>query len=137
MAINYKKLEELDRHLIILVLIRNTATLRPCLSAEEVGAVVNNFLNLYYIMVRRLGVRRVGGMRRRIGGSFFGNVWNGIKKAANFVKDNKLISKGLALIPHPGAQAAAKVAGTVGIGRRRRRVYRRRRGGAMPRAVRF
>lgn len=65
---------------------------------------------------------------RRRGRGFFGNVWNGIKKAANWVKDKKLISRGLNLIPHPGAKAAGAIAGSLGLGRRRkRRVVRRKR----------
>ena len=36
---------------------------------------------------------------------------------ANYVKNQKLISKGLGLIPHPAAQAAAQIAGLVGLGR--------------------
>lgn len=64
---------------------------------------------------------------RRRGRGFFGNVWNGIKKAANWVKDKKLISRGLNLIPHPGAKAAGAIAGSLGLGRRKRRVVRRKR----------
>ena len=75
--------------------------------------------------------RRVARRRPMRGRGFFGNLWSGVKsvgsKIGNFVKDQKLISKGLALIPHAGAQAAAKVAGQVGLRpRRRRRVARRR-----------
>ena len=43
-----------------------------------------------------------------------------LKPVGNFVKDNKLISKGLALIPHPGAKVAAAAAGMAGLGRQRR-----------------
>jgi hypothetical protein len=72
--------------------------------------------------------------RRQMGGSAFTDFFtktipNGLKKAANFVKDQKLISKGLALIPDGRAQAAAKIAGQVGLGRRRRK-HRPQMGGA-------
>jgi len=46
-----------------------------------------------------------------------------LKKAYNFVKDNKLISTGLSFIPHPYAQLGSKIAGVVGLGRRRIRRY--------------
>jgi len=61
-----------------------------------------------------------------VGGSAFTDFFTktipgGLKKAANWVKDQKLISKGLALIPDKRAQAAAAIAGQVGLGKRRRR----------------
>lgn len=39
------------------------------------------------------------------------------RKALGFIKENKLVSKGLAMIPHPAAQTAAQVASQVGYGR--------------------
>lgn len=70
--------------------------------------------------------------RRRMGGSgFFGDLWSGIKSAANYVKDNKLLSKGLSLIPHPAAKTASGVASALGLGRRRRVGRPRMRGGRM------
>ena len=54
---------------------------------------------------------------------------------ANFIKDNKLISKGLGFIPHPAGQLASQIAGFVGLGKRKRKapVKRRRvqRGGGI------
>ena len=54
--------------------------------------------------------------------SFFTNIWNGIKKVAgpihDFVKKNQLISKALAMIPHPYGKAAAVAANTLGYGER-------------------
>ena len=41
-----------------------------------------------------------------------------LKPAGKFIKDQHLISKGLALIPHPGAKLAGTVAGAVGLGHR-------------------
>ena len=38
----------------------------------------------------------------------------------NFVRANQLLSKGLGLIPHPAAQLAARVAGQLGLGRKRK-----------------
>ncbi len=67
---------------------------------------------------RRAVIRRP--IRRRRGGAF----WDTLKKVGSFVKDNKLISRGLNMInPSYGATASR-----FGLGRRRRRrVYRRRR----------
>ena len=89
--------------------------------------------------------RAVGSMptrRRQRGSGFFGDLWGGIKKAANWVKDQKLISKGLGLVSKiaPGAYgsaagAAGNVAGQLGLGRRRR-VRRRRMTGGRVRRVR-
>ncbi len=80
--------------------------------------------------VRRMMLPRLSygvGRRRRRGGSFFGKIWSGIKKAANYVKDNKLISRGLDLIP--GASKYSSAASAIGLGRKRR--VRRRRGGSI------
>jgi hypothetical protein len=56
-----------------------------------------------------------------------GKVWDWIKKAGRWVKDkaipyirdNKLISRGLSMIPHPYAQMGSTAAGALGFGRRR------------------
>ena len=62
------------------------------------------------------------------GGGFWGDVWDGIKKVGGIIKDNKLLSGGLSLIPHPYAQLGAKGAGMLGLGRKRKKkVVRRRR----------
>jgi hypothetical protein len=52
-----------------------------------------------------------------------GEGWFGdaIKSVGRFIKKNKLLSKGLSLIPHPAAQTASRVASTVGLGRGRQR----------------
>ena len=71
--------------------------------------------------------RRRPSIRRR-GKGFFGNLWNGIKRAASWVKSNKIISRVANAIPHPYAKAIGTAAGAVGLGRRRRST--RRRGGA-------
>lgn len=42
-----------------------------------------------------------------------------LKKGFNFVKDNKLLSKGLSLVPHPGAQRVGAIAGQLGLGKGR------------------
>jgi hypothetical protein len=54
------------------------------------------------------------------GEGIFGDIWSGIKKGFNYVKDNKLLSKGLALIPDSRAQTLARGASAVGLGKRRR-----------------
>ena len=56
-------------------------------------------------------------------------LWDWIKKGYNwvktkalpFVKQHKLISRGLSLVPHPYAQTGSTVAGVLGYGRRRLR----------------
>ena len=48
----------------------------------------------------------------------------GIKDVLRFVKDNKIISQGLGILPFAGAQVAGKLAGMVGLGRRRRSTRR-------------
>jgi len=54
------------------------------------------------------------------GGDFFSDFAKGFEKGfgdvLNFVKDNKLISKGLGIIPHPGTQIASQVADLLGFG---------------------
>lgn len=66
------------------------------------------------------------GRGRRRGAGFFGNLWNGVKKAANWVKDKKIISRVLNVIPDGRAKAAGAAAGALGLGRRRRRAPARR-----------
>ncbi len=92
---------------------------------------------------RPIYARRAGlGHRRRMGGKgFFGDLWNGVKKAArwvgkaavdthDFVKKNKLVSRGLGIVPGVGGLVGSVVADKLGYGRRRS--YRRRRyGGAL------
>ena len=55
------------------------------------------------------------------GDGFFGDLWNGIKSVGNFVKDNKLLSTGLSLIPDARAKVAGGVASQLGLGKRRGR----------------
>jgi len=43
-----------------------------------------------------------------------------LKDAAKYIKDKKLISKGLLMIPHPAGQVAGQVARMAGLGRPRR-----------------
>ena len=54
------------------------------------------------------------------GEGFFEDLGEGLKKAYNFAKDTKVISKGLGLIQHPIAQAASVAAGLIGLGKRRK-----------------
>ena len=83
------------------------------------------------------------GPHHHSGGNIFHDAWNGIKKGANYIKDNKLISQGLSLIPHPKAQAAARIAKEVGLGKRKKGRGKRtdlpnmapRKGGAKKRKV--
>lgn len=50
------------------------------------------------------------------GGGFWDDVKSFASKAHSFVKDNKLISKGLANIPHPNGQLASQFASSIGYG---------------------
>jgi len=50
---------------------------------------------------------------KKIGGAF--------KKVGGFIKDNKLLSTVGGMIPIPQVQAAAKLAGAVGLGRKKKR----------------
>lgn len=55
-------------------------------------------------------------------GNFFKNtVPNAFKKVGNFVKDNKLISRGLGLIPGVGGIVASTAAKQLGVGKKRGR----------------
>jgi hypothetical protein len=58
-----------------------------------------------------------GGQR---GEGFFGDVWNGFKSVvnpvANFVKDNKLISRGLGMVGDPRAKVAGSFLSQLGLG---------------------
>jgi hypothetical protein len=50
-----------------------------------------------------------------------------LRKAHSFAKENKLISRGLSMIPHKYAKTAGTIASSLGYGmRRRRRVGMRR-----------
>jgi hypothetical protein len=66
------------------------------------------------------------------GGNIFSDAWNGIKKAANWIKDRKIISSVAKAIPNPISQVVGNVAGAVGLGKRRGKTVMR--GGS---AVRF
>lgn len=50
------------------------------------------------------------------GGSFFSTLGNIFSKVNSFLRDNKVVSTGLSLIPHPGAQIGSKVASILGYG---------------------
>lgn len=45
----------------------------------------------------------------------------GIADVARYIRDNKLISQGLGLIPHPGAQAVSQLAALAGLGKKKKR----------------
>lgn len=50
------------------------------------------------------------------GGSFFSKLGSAFRKAHSYAKDNKLLSKGLSILPHPAAQIASKAASMAGYG---------------------
>jgi hypothetical protein len=86
-------------------------------------------MNVYSMAVKRKAKTGRKPKRNQRGKGFFGDVFNGLKNAVSsvvpFVKDNKLISKGLALAGHP---VAGGVAGSLGFGRRRKPRIQRGRG---------
>ena len=77
---------------------------------------------------RRSGTRRRSSKQRGRG------IGSALRSAGAYIKRHKLLSKGLGLIPHPTAQLASRMAGMVGLGRKRRskRAGGRRRRRALP-----
>jgi len=72
-----------------------------------------------------LNAQRVPGVSyKRQSDVYGGNFWTSLRQALSgahkFVKDNKLISRGLSLIKHPAAIPAAEAARMLGYGRHRR-----------------
>ena len=53
----------------------------------------------------------------------------GIIDVLKFVKDNKVISRGLGLIPHEGAQVASQLASMAGLGKKKKRKVHRKQHG--------
>ena len=87
---------------------------------------------------------KVGGKRRRRGNGFFGDVWDGIKSVGRVIpwadvgrtanqalKDSKLISTNIGMIPGIGP-IAGSLAQRAGYGGRRRGGQMRIQGGAQP-----
>ncbi len=82
--------------------------------------------NIFYGYGRK---RRVGRPRRGRGAGFFSSIGNALSGAHDFIKRNKIIStvgNALSGVGIPYAGAIGNVAETLGYGRRRRRVVRRR-----------
>jgi len=73
---------------------------------------------------------RVGGRRRVSGRGILDSIKSGLSSVNNFLRDNRLVSRGLRLIPSKYSEPLANVAETAGYGRRRAPA-RRRRGGMM------
>jgi hypothetical protein len=76
---------------------------------------------------------RVGGRRRvarRSGRGILDSIKSGLSSVNNFLRDNRLISRGLRMIPGKYSAPLATLADTAGYGRRRAPA-RRRRGGMM------
>jgi len=69
-------------------------------------------------LVRRRIISRSGMRRVRRGRG----IMDMLRKAHSFAKENKLISRGLSMIPHRYAKTAGTVASSLGYGRKRRRV---------------
>jgi len=65
---------------------------------------------------------RVGGRRRvarRSGRGFLDSIKSGLSSVNNFLRDNRLVSRGLRLIPGKYSEPLATLADTAGYGRRR------------------
>lgn len=73
------------------------------------------------IQPMRIGRPGMLGMRRHRKTQRGRGLMDVLRKVHSFAKDNKLISKGLSLIPHKYAQAAAPIASSLGYRRRRTR----------------
>ena len=56
---------------------------------------------------------------------FIKGVGNAAKKVFGVLKDTKILSTVGSIIPHPGVQAAARVAGSVGLGKGKGRKKKR------------
>jgi hypothetical protein len=80
------------------------------------------------------GASVFGGRRRRVHRGR--GIMDMLKKAHSFVKDRKLISKGLNLLQDPRAQKASSIAGILGYGRKVRRTGGARRVGGKRRVRR-
>jgi hypothetical protein len=65
----------------------------------------------------------IGNWFKKAGNTVYNKV---LKPAHSYIKEHKLISRGLGLIPHPAGKALGTAAGLAGYGRRRRRVRRRK-----------
>jgi len=61
------------------------------------------------------GGKKKGGKKKGQKGKGFMDV---MKKIGGFLKDTKILSTVGSMIPHPGVQAAARLAGSVGLGRK-------------------
>jgi hypothetical protein len=69
---------------------------------------------------RRRRRQRGSGFFDDVGRFFTKTIPSGFRSAGNWIKDNKVISRGLSLIPHPAGKAAGFITGQLGLGRRRR-----------------
>jgi hypothetical protein len=66
--------------------------------------------------------------RKTLKGKGFMDFLSGV---GNFLKDTKLLSTGLSLIPHPAGRIAGGVAGALGLGRKRKAKRKPQSGGRM------
>ena len=65
---------------------------------------------------------------------FIRGVGNVAKKVGGFLKDTKILSTVGSMVPHAGVQSAARLAGSIGLGRKRKpgpKKGKSQRGGAM------
>ena len=80
-------------------------------------------------VVRRRAVRRpmMGGRKRRVmGRGFLDSIRSGLSSANDFLRDNRLISRGLRMIPGKYSEPLANLASTAGYGRRTNVMSRKR-----------
>ena len=69
-------------------------------------------------MVKKRATKRAPRfVANQFGGAWYNDLWNGVKKVGGFIKDNKLVSKGLNAA---GLGKYGKIASQIGLGRKRR-----------------
>lgn len=80
------------------------------------------------VVRRRAPVKRSTGRKRVMGRGFLDSLRSGLSSANDFLRDNRLISRGLRMIPGKYSQPLASLAETAGYGRRKRTARRSGRG---------
>ncbi len=76
------------------------------------------------------GAGPIKGPHHMEGCGFFSKVWDKVKNAAKWVKDKKVISSLLKIVPHPAGQVAGILTGAAGLGTKRKRKAKPKAGGS-------
>lgn len=96
----------------LVVVSEGTFTISNGLCSHNIGVLSQNDV-LNASNVRGITFKKTNDI---YGGNFFDDLKNTFSKVGNFIKDNKLISKGLSMLPFPQAQAGSKFAQSLGLG---------------------